>query len=108
MSWDGKWLHAVHVRVKVANTKCTTYLVSADDHALDAHSLVDGSGGHEGNDSGAVGVGDDAALPSLQTANVLWVHLRNDQWHSLCHPEGGAVVYNLTCTYASDFLHRST
>ena len=93
---------------KATDTGSRAYLVSADDHALDANSLVDGSSGHEGDDGGAVGVGDDAALPSLQTANVFWVDLRNDQWHSLCHPEGGAVVYNLTGTHASYFLHRST
>lgn len=64
------------------------YLVSADHHALDPGRPVQGGDGHEGDDGGAVGVGDDAPLARLHALHRLRVDLRDDQGHSFLHPEG--------------------
>ena len=79
----------------VRNLERAAYLVSADDHALDPNSLVDGSCGHECNDGGAVWVGNDGPVPCLQAPNILRINLRDYQRHPLSHPECRAIVHHL-------------
>ena len=51
-------------------------------------SSMKGGDSHEGDDGGAVGVGNDTPLPIPHPRHGVCIHLGNDQWHSLCHPEG--------------------
>ena len=71
------------------------YLVSADNHSPDAGCSVDGRDCHEGNDGGAVGVGNDAAFARLVPIQVVCIDLWDDQGNALCHPKGRAVVHHL-------------
>ena len=53
-------------------------------------------GGHQANDSGAIGVGDKRALSNadLNPLHGLRIHLRDHQRDLLVHPKGGAVVHH--------------
>mmetsp|Transcript_13737 Transcript_13737/g.34646 ORF Transcript_13737/g.34646 Transcript_13737/m.34646 type:complete len:295 (+) Transcript_13737:148-1032(+) len=79
-------------------------LVRAHDHALDGADLVQRRDGHERDDGGAVGVGDDAALAlaPLHARHRLGVHLRDDQRYALRHAVRRAVVHHLSVASVRD------
>lgn len=57
---------------------------------------MEGSSGHEANDSRAIGISDERPLPrpDLHMRHGLRIHLRDDQRHRRVHPEGGAVIHH--------------
>lgn len=65
-------------------------LVGAHDHARDVTELVQRPGGHQADDRGTVGVGDQPVVPG----DVLGVDLRDDEGHVLVEAEGVAVVHH--------------
>ena len=64
-------------------------LVAAGHDALDGTVVVQGVDGHQRDDGGAVGVGDD----SLVLLHVLRIDLRHDQGHIRVHAEGAGVIH---------------
>ena len=64
-------------------------LIGAGHHGLDGRELVDGGHRHQGNDGGAVGVGDNA----LVVKSVGAVDLGYHQGHVWIQTEAGAVVH---------------
>mmetsp|Transcript_26181 Transcript_26181/g.46566 ORF Transcript_26181/g.46566 Transcript_26181/m.46566 type:complete len:333 (+) Transcript_26181:63-1061(+) len=85
-----------HKLIHGSGTSARSRLVGGDNHPLDGAHLVQRRDGHEGDDGGAVGVGNDATLPLtvLHPRHRVWVDLRNHQRHPLCHPKRGAVVHH--------------
>mmetsp|Transcript_1749 Transcript_1749/g.3013 ORF Transcript_1749/g.3013 Transcript_1749/m.3013 type:complete len:355 (+) Transcript_1749:380-1444(+) len=94
--------HLAHLRLQLRHgrrTRAGCSLVGGHHHALHGGLLVDGGDGHEGDDGGAVGVGDDGTLLALALAPAhvrhgLRVHLRDHQRHALRHAERRAVVHH--------------
>ena len=72
-----------------------THLVGADDHAAHTGCAVQRRDGHERDDGGAVGVGDDAALSCAVPIQGVRVDLRNYQGNAVGHAERRAVVDHL-------------
>ncbi len=70
-------------------------LVRADDHALDARRAVQRRHGHQRDDSGAVGVGDDAAAARPHARHRARIDLWDHQRHALRHAERRAVIDDL-------------
>mmetsp|Transcript_24192 Transcript_24192/g.29338 ORF Transcript_24192/g.29338 Transcript_24192/m.29338 type:complete len:290 (+) Transcript_24192:684-1553(+) len=78
-------------------------LVGGDHHAVHTHSLVEGSGSHQADDGGAVGVGNNATSAGLHPSHCLWVNFGDHQRDTFGHPEGTAVVDNHCALLRSDW-----
>ena len=82
-------LHLVHQLDGAAGAGAGHRLVAAGHNALDGAVVVQSVDGHQRNDGGAVGVGDDA----LVLLHVLRIDLRHDQGHIRVHAEGAGVIH---------------
>ncbi len=82
-------LHLVHQLNRPACASAGGSLVAACHNALNGAVLIQGVDGHQGDDGGAVGVGDNA----LVLLGVLRVNFRDHQRHIRVQAEGTGVVH---------------
>ena len=61
---------------------------------LHAEDLMQRVQGHEGDDGGAIGIGNDA----LVLGDIAWVNLGDDKWNGLVHAESAGIVDNHTAS----------
>ena len=82
-------LHLLHQLLRAACARAGHGLIAGGHNALDGAVVVQGVNGHQADDGGAVGVGDDA----LVLFGILRVDLRDDQRHVRVKAEGAGVIH---------------
>jgi len=82
-------LNLVHQLHRAAGAGTGNRLIGGGSHGLDGRNGVQGVHRGDGDNGGAVGVGDDAIVPCY----VLGVHFGNDEGHLGVKTEGGGIVH---------------